>query len=115
MDNIKDDSYYVSAIVENIKFILQHTSGITLEKLKEDEVLLDSVMFRFIQIAENARLLSEDFIKKTNSLPWHQISGIRNRIVHAYNIIKVDIIYETITNDLGPLKSELEKYLGITH
>ena len=45
MDNIKDDSYYVSAIVENIKFILQHTSGITLEKLKEDEVLLDSVMF----------------------------------------------------------------------
>lgn len=111
MDNTKDDKYYLRKIIENIDFILLHTSEMDLQKLKEDEVLVDSVMFRFIQIAEEAQSLSDAFKEKTHSLPWHELSGIRNRIVHAYDIVRVDIVYDTIMNDLKPFRDSLAKYL----
>jgi len=109
MVNPKIDSYYVKKIIENIDFVLLHTNGKDLDALSKDEVLVDSIMFRFIQIAENAQELTEEFKERTAYLPWHSIKGIRNRIVHAYDVVRVDIVYDTIKNDLLPFKTELEK------
>lgn len=109
MDNKKDDSYYIKKIIANIDFVLQHTEGLSLTDVQNDEVLVDSIMFRFIQIAESAHELSPQFIEKTKSLPWQQLKGIRNRIVHAYDVVRTDIIYDTTKNDLVPFKKELEK------
>ena len=111
MDNIKDDKYYIGKIIEHIDVVLQNTAGLNLEQLKENEILLDSVMFRFIQIAETAQSLSPSFKEETYTLPWHELSGIRNRIVHAYDIVRADIVYETIRNDLKPFRNTLEQYL----
>lgn len=110
MDNIKDDKYYLRKIIENIDFVLLKTNEMSLNQIKENELLIDSVMFRFIQIAEAAQELSPSFKEKTSALPWHQLNGIRNRIVHAYDIIRIDIVYETITRDLKPFRDTLEKY-----
>lgn len=52
MDNIKDDRYYIQRIIENIDVVLRNTDGLTLDQMKDNEMLMDSVMFRFIQIAE---------------------------------------------------------------
>ena len=93
MDNTKDDKYYLRKIIENIDFILLHTSEMDLQK------------------AEEAQSLSDAFKEKTHSLPWHELSGIRNRIVHAYDIVRVDIVYDTIKNDLKPFRDSLAKYL----
>ena len=111
MDNIKDDKYFIGKIIEHIDVVLQNTAGLSLEQLKENDILLDSVMFRFIQIAEAAQSLTPSFKAKTASLPWHELSGIRNRIVHAYDIVRADIVYDTIRNDLAPFRNTLEKYL----
>lgn len=111
MDNIKGDKYFLKKIIENIDFILEKTGGMSLEQIKDNDVLIDSIMFRFIQIAEEAQELSSSFKDKTATLPWHQLNGIRNRIVHAYEIIRIDIIYETITKDLKPFRDTLIQYL----
>lgn len=111
MDNVKNDSYYIKKIIDDIDFVLKHTKGLSLKALKENEVLVDSVMFRFIQIAENAQELTPSFLERTKHLPWRQLNGIRNRIVHAYSAIRVDIVYDTVMNDLEPFRNELEKLL----
>lgn len=111
MDNVKDNSYYIKKIIEHIDFVLQNTDGLSLNQMKDNEILIDSVMFRFIQIAEAAQELTPSFKEKTTSLPWHQLNGIRNRIVHAYDIIRIEIIYETIKKDLKPFRDNLKKYL----
>ena len=107
MNNIKNDRYYINKIIENIDIILQNTKGITLRELEKNVILQDSVMFRFVQIAENSQELTDEFLEKNNDLPWHQLNAIRNRIVHAYDIIRLDIIYDTVMNDLKPFKEEL--------
>jgi len=110
MDNNKDDVYYIERIINDINFVISHTEGKSFDEMAKDEVLIDSIMFRFIQIAENAQELSDSFILKTEDLPWKQLRGIRNRIVHAYDVVRVDIVYETVKNDLKPFRDELSKY-----
>ena len=105
MDNIKDDRYYIGKIIENIDFVLLHTKGMSLKELQDNDILVDSIMFRFIQIAEEAQELSPSFKEKTSSLPWHELNGIRNRIVHAYEVVRMDIVYETIMKDLEPFRN----------
>ncbi len=82
---------------------MNHTEGLTKEELEKDEVLLDSVMFRIIKISENADRLSEDFKAKNNSIPWRDMKGMGNRIVHEYGSVKISVVYDTIVVSLPAL------------
>ncbi|MCP4644557.1 MAG: DUF86 domain-containing protein [bacterium] len=42
------------------------------------------------------------------SIPWPQIVGMRNRLVHGYDVIDYDLLWDTVTNDLPPLIAALE-------
>lgn len=107
MDNKKDNEYYIKKIVTDIEFIISNTKGLTEEQLAQNEVLLDSVMFRLIQISENSDRLTSDFKAAFNQIPWRAIKGMRNRIVHDYGYVDLTVIYNTIVNDLPPLVGQL--------
>lgn len=59
MDNVKNDNYYIQKIKKDLEFIVIHMRDIDLEELNANEVLLDSMLFRMIQISENAKRLSD--------------------------------------------------------
>lgn len=61
MDNIKNDTYYIQKIQRDLEFIVTHMHTIDLPELNANEVLLDSMLFRMIQISENAKKLSNDY------------------------------------------------------
>lgn len=103
MDNKKDNTYYLKKIVKDLGFIAEHTRGITKEGLQEDEVLQDSVMFRLIQVSENAARLADDFKLRYNEIPWQAMRGMRNRIVHEYGDVDLTIVFDTVTRDVPKL------------
>lgn len=49
-----------------------------------------------------------------SGIPWVQIVGLRNRLIHGYDNVDFDILWEIITQDLPPLIAELEKILSST-
>jgi len=104
MDNIKDDQYYAKKILADLVFLIKHTKSISQEEFNENEVLLDSVMFRFIQISANIKLLTDSFKNKYNQIPWKSIIGLRNKIVHDYGKIDHQVIYSTVKNDIYELE-----------
>lgn len=109
MDNIKDDRYYLNRIIMDISFILAHTDRIaSVEEFESDEVLLDSVMFRLIQISENSDRLTPEFKEEHTDIPWHAMRGMRNRIVHDYGEVDLSIIYDTLKDDLPALLRDIE-------
>ena len=55
IDNKKDDSYYVKKIMTDLYFIKDHISEVTKAELAQNEILLDSMLFRLIEICENAK------------------------------------------------------------
>ena len=53
MDNVKNDKYYLEKIISDLGFIIEHTKGKTKDEIENNDLLVDSIMFRIIQIAEN--------------------------------------------------------------
>ena len=107
MDNVKNDLYYIRKLREDLAFIVAHTKEITFEELGTNEILLDSMLFRLIQVSESARKLSDDFKRAYPSVPWTAVYGLRNRIVHDYGSVDLGIVYSTLKNDIPALLKEL--------
>lgn len=95
--------------MENVDLIIQYTNNIAYEEFINNAMLVDAAMFRLVQIAENIKELSKEFKNIHSSIPWGQIIGFRNGIVHDY--IKTDylIVYEIISKDIYDLKEEFNK------
>ena len=108
MDNIKNDRYYVGKIITDLAFITAHTEGLSRRQLEENEVLIDSVMFRLIQVSENSDKLTQDFKDRHPQSAWRALKGMRNRIVHNYGGVDMGIIYDTVMNDIPATLKELE-------
>ena len=103
MDNIKNDHYYELKLKEDLAFIVNHMKNVDKEELSNNEVLLDSMMFRLIQISENAKRMSDKYKSEHDDIPWIAIYGLRNRIVHDYGNVDLDIVYSTLKNDIPQL------------
>ena len=61
MDNIKNDNYYIQKIRKDLEFIVEHMHDVDIEELNANEILLDSMLFRMIQLSENAKKLSDEY------------------------------------------------------
>ena len=72
---------------------------------------MDSIMFRLVQIAENSDKLTLTFKNNNASLPWREIKGMRNRIVHDYGVIDMTIIYDTVMKDIPRMYELLQKLI----
>lgn len=104
---VKDDKYYRNKLIEDVDFIIEHMQDQTEESLKDDPVLLDSMMFRLIQISESASNLSDEFKNSNDDIPWTAIYGLRNRIVHDYGNVDLTIIFNTLKNDVNEVKDQI--------
>lgn len=107
MHNSKNDQYYIEKIRTDLKFISKHMKDVELDELRRNEVLLDSMLFRMIQISENAKLLSEGYKKEKSQIPWNAVYGLRNRIVHDYGHVDLNIVFQTLKEDIPDLLEQL--------
>ena len=105
MDNIKDDNYFIRKIVQDLQFIVDHMENVDQVELTTNEILLDSMLFRMIQISENAQRLSNEYKTEHANIPWHALYGLRNKIVHDYGNVILDIVYDTLKNDIPEMLS----------
>ncbi len=85
MDNVKNDLYYVDKIKSDLKFMVKHTKDLTYD----------------------------DFKEAYSNIPWREMRGLRNRIVHGYGNIDISVIYDTVIEDIPKLMSELSNELKI--
>ena len=108
---IKNDEYYLLLLEKDLNFIINKTKKISEVSLKNDEVLLDSMMFRLIQISESIKKLSNYLKEKYSYIPWLDIMGFRNRIVHDYGNVDLNIVYTTIKYDIPELKKYIDKII----
>ncbi len=106
---MKNDNYYREKILKDLKFIEEHMSGVSKDEINRNEILLDSMMFRLIQVCENTKKLSDDYKLSRKDIPWRDISGLRNRVVHDYGNVDLEIVYSALTVDVPELIKLFEK------
>jgi len=74
--------------------------------------MLELSLVRLVEIiGEAAARVGTESREKYPSVPWLQIVGMRNRLVHGYDAVDLDVLWDTIIDDLPPMIAELEKIL----
>ena len=74
---------------------------------------VEATVFNLMQIGELAKTsLSDETKEQITAIPWRQIYGMRNRIVHGYDGVNMLIVWETVSEDIPQLTRELAKILG---
>ena len=98
-------------MVEAIEKIRRYVQGMDLDAFIEDERTSDAVVRNLEIIGEAAARLPEEFTGSHASIPWAQIVGLRNRIVHGYFGIDLSLVWNIITHDIPPLHAQLQNLL----
>ena len=91
--------------------LLRLQRGLTQEDLEQNEVLVDSCLFRLIQVAENSDKLTPEFKASSSTIPWRAMKGMRNRIVHEYGSVDLSVVFDTVKNDIPQLLTLLKEIM----
>ena len=76
----------------------------------EAERILSLALVRLLEIVgEAANRVSQTSRLKFSDIPWAQIISLRNRLIHGYDAVDMDVLWEILTDDLPPLIAQLEK------
>jgi uncharacterized protein with HEPN domain len=105
--NQPDNHIILEKILDNIGNIDLLLKTTTEDSFMNDLKDFNAICLEFIQIGEKVNLLPEAFYDEHPSIPWHELYGLRNRIVHGYEKVKKSIIWATIVQDLPIIKKEI--------
>jgi uncharacterized protein with HEPN domain len=72
----------------------------------------DAILYNLVIIGEAANQITDAFQEKHSTVPWSSMIGTRNIIVHGYDQVKLQIVWEILQRDMEPLKLEITKVLG---
>ncbi len=108
MDDSKGFDYYLDKVVTDLRFVERHMRGVSYSDFVSDDLLNCSVCFKFIQVSENSKKISKALAELSPTIPWSQMNGLRNRIVHDYGGVQLDVVYDAAVNDVPVLLEKLE-------
>jgi len=95
-------------ILESMEKIAAYTVGMTtVEQFAADSKTVDAVLRNIEIIGEAAGRLPEEFTEEHPSIPWNQIRGMRNRLIHAYFGISLPLIWTTIHTAIPELRKNI--------
>ncbi len=90
---------------------LEFVQGKQRSDLDTDRKLVLSLVKELEIIGEAAGKVSAEIRTQYGAIPWQDISGMRNRLIHAYFDVDSDVVWSTVTKDLPILQADLEKIL----
>ena len=104
----RDDGIRLRHMLDAAREAVSFARGRTRDDLDKDRQLVLAVVKDIEIVGEAATRVSEPTRRRLPELPWERIVGMRNRLVHAYFDINLDIVWKTIGEDLPELISLLE-------
>jgi uncharacterized protein with HEPN domain len=103
--------FRVEHILEAIRKIDRYTASMTEESFQTSEITVDAVIRNFQIVGEAARKIPDDVQQSYPEIPWSLMQGMRHVLVHAYDAVKLDVVWRTIQQDLPALVEPLTRIL----
>jgi len=106
-----DDSLPLLHMLAHAREAVAMIAGKGPDSLKKERMLELSLIKLVENIGEAAARVSQEGQKKYAKIPWREVIGMRNRLVHGYDSVDLAVLWDTIELDLPPLISQLEQIL----
>ena len=104
---MKDSLFFIEHILESIELIKRYTEGRSLEEFLNDVQFQDSVIRRLEIIGEAVKNIPDDIKKEHPEIPWKEIAGMRDIVVHGYFGIDLELTWRTVERDIPELERKI--------
>jgi len=105
----RDETIYLKHILDAIALIEDYIEGKTYDEFVNDRMLQDAVIREIEIIGEATKNLSLEFRERYSDIPWRNIAGMRDKVIHGYFGVDIDAVWDTATRDIPLLKEKLLK------
>jgi uncharacterized protein with HEPN domain len=104
----RNDKILIEDMLDSIYKIERYIGIMMKDDFFKDEKTQDAVIRNLEIIGEASKNISSDYKNKYNMINWHEIAGLRNRVIHDYFGVDIKIIWEIVKNDIPVLKKQLK-------
>ena len=99
---------YLDDIREAVEKIERFTNGMEYDEFTEDPKTVDAVLRNFEVIGEAAKNIPEDVRREYSDVPWSEMAGMRDKLIHGYAAIDLQIVWTTIQEEIPALASQIK-------
>jgi uncharacterized protein with HEPN domain len=103
----RDEALLLDMLIAARK-IRRYTADLTLEAFKANEMVQSAVIREFQVIGEAARMITAETKANNPAIDWPGMIGMRNRLVHEYFAIRLDVVWHIINTEIPPLITAIE-------
>lgn len=104
---MKNYAVFIKDILQSIKAIEEFAKDMPLDKFIADDKTSSAVIRKLEIIGEAAKHIPENIKKKYPKIPWKEMAGMRDKLIHFYFGIDYNLVWQTIKKRLPELKKEL--------
>lgn len=99
---------YLKDILDAIEKIYEYTKNLSFEDFSKNSIVVDAVIRNFEIIGEAAKNVPEEIKLSHPDIPWKEMAGMRDKIIHEYFGVDLEIVWETIKSRLNILKGSIK-------
>jgi len=105
---MKDDQVYIEHILQSINRIQLYISDKDHQSFSDDHLTQDAVVRQLEIIGEATKRISADLRSKNPNVPWSDMAGMRDVLIHDYIDVDLDIVWKTASESISSLKELLQ-------
>lgn len=109
---LHDNLSYLNDILEASKLVVSFIQDVDEETFSEDIMRQSAVVRQIEIIGEATKRLSPEFRDAHSEIPWRQMAGMRDILIHAYNHVDVDEVWHTATDSIPTLVEQVERLIA---
>ncbi|MCF8033716.1 MAG: DUF86 domain-containing protein [Desulfarculaceae bacterium] len=105
----RDYADYIADMAESAKDIMAFTKGMTFDEFSADKKTQYAVIRSLEILGEAAKKIPDSIRKKYPSVPWKQMAGTRDKLIHEYHGVDLAIIWAVVEDELPKVIEEIEE------
>lgn len=107
----RDYTDYITDILSSIDEIDEFIGDIEYEIFSTDKKTINAVIRSLEVIGEAATKIPQDIRERWSGIPWKRMAGMRNKLIHEYFGVDLEIVWEVCTNEIPPIKPTIKRLL----
>lgn len=111
MSTQRDDSVYLKYIRDSIAKTQAYVKGVSKSAFLRDTLIQDAAIRQIETIGEAAKRASEKTRTENVHVPWQDISGMRDKLIHDYFGVDIEKVWITVKKDIPSLKNQIKRIL----